>query len=274
MGFKPQRAFGPIARPWQRNARPPGMSTLLPHAEPFYSGDGTLGVLLLHGFTGSPQSIRQWAEHLASDGFRVALPCLPGHGTTWQELHTTRWEDWYGAAEAELKTLDAECDKVFVAALSIGSALALRLAEQHPDQVAGMSLVNPIVTQKDHRLRLLPLLRWVIPSVPGLINDIAKPGQDEGGYARMPLHPMYSLVLAGRQLRADLPKVASPLLIFKSNVDHVVGTSSVPLILSSVSSSDVTVVSLERSYHVATLDYDAEEIFTRTSEFFRRLGKD
>jgi carboxylesterase len=250
------------------------MSSVRPHAEPFYSGDAALGVLLLHGFTGSPRSMRPWAEYLAADGFRVALPRLPGHGTTWQELNTTGWQDWYGATEAEFEILTAECDRVFVAALSVGSALAVRLAEKYGEEVAGLSLVNPIITQKDSRLSVLRVLRKILPSVPGVANDIAKPGQDEGAYPRLPLNAVHSLVSIGPEIQADLPKVTSPLLIFKSSVDHTVGTSSVPLILSAVSSTDVTLVKLERSYHVATLDYDAEEIFKTTSDFFRRLGKD
>jgi carboxylesterase len=250
------------------------MATVRPGAEPFYSGAGRLGVLLLHGFTGSPRSMRPWAEHLVADGFRVALPRLPGHGTTWQELNTISWNDLYEAAEAVFKTLTSDCDKVFIAALSVGCALALRLAEQYGEQVAGLSLVNPIVTQKDSRYRLIPVLRRIIPSLPGAANDIAKPNQDEGGYLRMPLNTVHSLVLAGPQLRADLSKVTSPLLIFKSRIDHVVSTSSVPFIVSSVSSAEVTVMELDRSYHVATLDYDAELIFTTSSSFFGRLGKD
>jgi carboxylesterase len=270
----PGRAFGPIVGPWRRYLRPPDMTTVRPHAEPYRTGAGRLGVLLLHGFTGSPLSMRPWAEHLATDGFRVALPRLPGHGTTWQDLNTTTWSDWYGMAAAEFATLRDACDAVFVAALSVGCSLGLRLAEEHGEQVAGLSLVNPVVTQRDVRLRLLPLLRRLVPTFPGVVNDIAKPDQDEGGYPRLPLNALQSLVRAGPQLRADLKKVTSPLLIFKSSVDHVIDPSSVSLIMASVSSSDLTLRTLERSYHVATLDYDAEEIFTGSSEFFRRLAKD
>ena len=107
----PGRAFGPIVRPWQRYLRPPDMTTVRPHAEPYRAGTGRLGVLLLHGFTGSPLSMRPWAEHLAADGFRVVLPRLPGHGTTWQELNTTTWSDWYGTAELEFTSLATECEQ-------------------------------------------------------------------------------------------------------------------------------------------------------------------
>ena len=274
MRLAPQRAFGPVARPLQRYLRPPDMVTVRPDAEPFHAGEGRLGALLLHGFTGSPHSMRPWAEHLVADGFRVALPRLPGHGTTWQDLNTTGWQDWYGTAEAEFKTLQAGCDHVFLAGLSMGASLALRIAEQYADRVAGVSLVNPFVSQKDFRLRFLPLLRRVAPSFPGVTNDIAKPGQDEAGYPRLPLNALHSLVVAWTSLWPDLPKVTSPLLIFQSTIDHTIDTSSVPLILNSVSATDVTLVKLERSYHVATLDYDAKQIFTTSSSFFHRLGKD
>jgi carboxylesterase len=250
------------------------MRTVRPHAEPYHAGTGSLGVLLLHGFTGSPVSMRPWAEHLADDGFRVALPRLPGHGTTWQDLNTTGWFDWYRTAETEFTALAAECTHVFIAALSMGASLALRLAERYGEQVAGMVLVNPFVDTKDPRRRLLPVLRLVAPSFPGVVNDIAKPGQEEGGYSRLPLTALYSLVRAWRQLHADLPTVTSPLLIYQSHADHTVDTSSVPLIMAKVSSREVSLRTLPRSYHVATLDYDAEEIFAGSSDFFRQLAKD
>ena len=104
---------------------------LLPGAEPFHHEGGPVGVLLVHGFTGSPKSMRPWADHLAAAGLTVALPLLPGHGTRWQDMRQTRWEDWYAEADRELRTLTERCEQVFVCALSMGGALALRLAIVH-----------------------------------------------------------------------------------------------------------------------------------------------
>jgi carboxylesterase len=104
---------------------------------------GRIGVLLCHGFTGSPQSLRPWAEALAERGFSVELPLLPGHGTTWQHMNRTSWPQWYREVERALATLRTRCDVVVAAGLSMGGALALRLAEQHPDQVTALVLVNP-----------------------------------------------------------------------------------------------------------------------------------
>ena len=75
-----------------------------PGTEPFRHDGGSTGVLLCHGFTGSPASLRPWGEHLADEGHTVSLPLLPGHGTDWRELALTRWPDWYTAVERELPT--------------------------------------------------------------------------------------------------------------------------------------------------------------------------
>lgn len=242
-----------------------------PEAESYYGGAGPVGVLLCHGFTGSPQSLRGWAEHLAGEGFRVALPRLPGHGTSWQELNLTDWTDWYACVEREFSVLRAECATVFVAGLSMGGALAIRLAQQFGPDVAGLALVNPAVRSSDVRLRALPVLRHLTGSLAGISSDIAKPALDEGGYLRTPLHALHSLTRLWRVLAPELGRVNQPLLLFRSRVDHVVDPSSAALLLATVGSDDVTDVWLERSYHVATMDYDAPQIFAETDAFFRRV---
>jgi carboxylesterase len=241
-----------------------------PDAAPFYAGSSRVGVLLIHGFTGSPRSVRAWAEHLAADGFRVALPRLPGHGTTWQELAVTEWQDWYATVERELAVLRDDCDQVFVCGLSMGGGLALLAAVRHPE-IAGVVLVNAVVTSTDPRARALPVLRWFVKSLDGIANDIARPGVDEGGYGRTPLRAGYSMTQMWREIRRNLPQVKQPLLVFRSVEDHVVDPSSGEAILAAVGSTDVREVLLHRSYHVATMDYEAEDIFAGSSAFFRRL---
>ena len=118
---------------------------LMPGAEPWSHDGGPVGVLVLHGFTGSPRSMRPWAEHLAEAGFTVDLPRLPGHGTTWKDMQVTRWDDWYAEADRSLTALRERCATTFVVGLSMGGSLSLRLAEKRPDDVAGLVLVNPAV---------------------------------------------------------------------------------------------------------------------------------
>ncbi|CAM5292638.1 Carboxylesterase OS=Streptomyces violarus OX=67380 GN=FHS41_005791 PE=4 SV=1 [Streptomyces violarus] len=116
---------------------------VLAGAEPFRHEGGETAVLLCHGFTGSPQSLRPWAEHLAARGLTVSLPLLPGHGTRWEDLRMTGWQDWYAEVDRELRLLCERREQVFVAGLSMGGALALRLAAKHGDAVSGVVVVNP-----------------------------------------------------------------------------------------------------------------------------------
>lgn len=245
---------------------------VLPGAEPFaHHGSDEIGVLLCHGITGSPQSMRPWAEHLAAADFTVACPRLPGHGTSWRECNTTRWQDWYGTVESELARLVARCDSVFVFGLSMGGTLALRLAQRHPSDVAGLVLVNPSVTTRRRGSRLLPLLARVLPSLPGVAGDIAKPGVTELSYGRLPLRAAASLAELWRLVRRDLGEIRTPLLLFRSAVDHVVEPVNAELVLNGVSSDDVGEIVLAESFHVATLDHDAPTIFHGSTEFARRV---
>ena len=251
---------------------------LAPNAEPSLSdgdpeatGGHRIGVLLCHGFTGSPASLRPWAEHLAGHGYAVSLPRLPGHGTTWQEMNRTGWADWYAEIVRAFEKLHANCDQVVVGGLSMGGGLALALAADRGPEVAGVVLVNAAVANSDRRLLLLPVMKRLLPSFPGLGNDIKKPGVDEHGYDRTPLLALASLVKAWRDVRRDLAQVSQPILMFRSAEDHVVDPSSARIIAARVSSRDVTERILENSYHVATLDHDAPQIFTESETFVRRV---
>lgn len=242
-------------------------SIVVPGAEPFRADGGRTGILLSHGFTGSPASMIPWAQHLAELGYTVRVPLLPGHGTTWRDMNRTRWTDWYGELDAALTELRTTCDHVIVAGLSMGGCLALRLAEQRGSDVDALVLVNPAVHLDRLDLRLVPALQWILPSMPGIGNDIKRSGQDEIGYDRTPLKALASQLTMWKDVRANLSKVTQPLLLFRSNDDHVVDATSAPIILDGVSSTVTELVPLANSFHVATLDHDAPLIFERTAAF-------
>jgi carboxylesterase len=246
------------------------------HAQPFHAEgrpgpDGRrIGVLLSHGFTGSPASMVPWGKYLANLGYAVSVPRLPGHGTTWQDMNRTTFADWYAEVEREYDALKARSDKVVVAGLSMGGALAIWLAAHHPNDVAGLVLVNPAVASNNKQLLAVPLLKHVVKAMPGIGNDI-KMGGEEYGYDKTPLRALHSMMKAWKQVRADLPKVTCPLLLFRSAEDHLVDPSSARYILGEVSSRDATERILENSYHVATLDNDAPAIFEESDAFIRRV---
>ena len=249
-----------------------GPVAVMPGAKPFHhvGEPGAPGVLLCHGFTGTPQSMRPWGEHLAAQGWAVRCPRLPGHGTRWQELNSTRWPDWYACVEAELAVLAERDAPVFVFGLSVGGALALRLAARHPE-VRGLVVVNPSLATRRRDAPLLPLLSHVLPSLPGVVGDIARPGVEEVGYDRLPLRAAASLADFWAVVRAELDEVTQPLLVYRSSVDHVFEPVSVELLREGVGSRDVTEVVLRDSYHVATLDNDAPTIFAGSVDHVTRV---
>lgn len=235
-------------------------------AKPFYGGSGKVGVLFCHGFTGSPHSLREWASLTADAGYRVALPRLPGHGTSWQQMNLTGWQDWYACVERDFEELRDRCEQVFVAGLSMGGALALRLAERHPSDVTGLILVNPAVSSYP-KGRLAPLLQHFVASVQAIGSDLAVPQIDEHAYDRTPVKAAASMMKMWIEVRACLDLVHCPLLMFRSATDHVVPASSKDFILKHVSSQVIIERVLQRSYHVATMDYEREQIFAETLEF-------
>lgn len=244
-------------------------------ARPFaHDGTGTngdVGVLLCHGLTGSPQSLRPWADHLAKEGYTVRLPLLPGHGTRWQDANRTGFADWLATVTASLAELRTRCRSVVVCGLSMGGTLTLRLAELHPDAISGIVLVNPSILSLRRDMKFLPIIKYFVPSLKGIASDIADPTATEDGYDHTPLKAADSLRRAWKVVRAELPTIQLPVLLLYSATDHVVEPKNSRVLLEQIGSPDVTEVVLHRSYHVATLDYDAPEIFTRSIAFIERV---
>ncbi|MCW5952466.1 MAG: alpha/beta fold hydrolase [Propionibacteriaceae bacterium] len=236
------------------------------HARPLHLGQGRIAVLFLHGFNSSPHALREWAQLTADAGYRVALPRLPGHGTHWRELNATRWRDWYHCAEREFLALADTCDQVFIAGHSMGATLALRLASQHPARVAGLTLVNPALLLYGSQ-RLVLLASGVVPTVPSRAHDISRPGSQRHGYDHTPLAPAVSMFRMFADVRASLDLIHCPTLIFRSTADHVVPGRSTDYLQTHLSSDEIVVRDLPRSYHVATLDYDRDLIFAETLAF-------
>jgi carboxylesterase len=253
---------------------PTAPTDVLPGAEPFgFPGgsgpDGRTGVLLIHGFTGTPMSMRPWGEHLAAEGFAVSCPLLPGHGTRWQDCNVSTHDQWTTTVGEAFDALAAECDRVFVAGLSLGGTLATRLAEVRPDHLAGLLLVNPAFLTQRLDAKLLPLIARLTGSWAPIASDIKKPGVTELAYPKLPTRAMMQVRGLWAATRADLAKVTTPVIVFHSAEDHVVEPINTQVLLDGVSSTDTTEVVLRDSYHVATLDNDAPRIFADSVDWIR-----
>lgn len=237
----------------------------IPGAEAFRFDAGPVGALLLHGFTGSPASMRPMGRWLADRGMSVVGPRLPGHGTSIEDLAGTAWTDWEREAEAALTDLGGRCRDVIAVGLSMGGALALHLGTKHPDALRGVVAINPYV--QDPRLAFASVGRLFMRTTKGVINDIKRPGQDEVGYERIPVRALVPLSKLLRTVVAELPRMTLPLLVFSSGEDHTVKPANAQLVIERAGSARKELVRLENSYHVATLDHDAETIFERTLAF-------
>ena len=226
-----------------------------------------IGVLLVHGFTGSPASMRPWAEFLNSHGYTVMVPLLPGHGTTHHDLNLVHWQEWPAKVESELNLLLQSCDKVFICGLSMGGGTALNIATRYSRQLAGIILVNPMI-----HVTLVPhQLAWVISRFQKFRNsvgdDIKKPGVTEYGYDFLPAVGVYELLKMLHYTRKRLHDVTVPLQLFHSVEDHTLPVSNTEIVMKEVNSREKNRIELVNSYHVATMDYDAEIIFENSRVF-------
>jgi carboxylesterase len=244
---------------------------ILAGAEPFSSPGGPNGALVLHGFTGSPQSMRGLAEALAAAGFAVELPLLPGHGTSVEDMVTTGWADWSAAAEAAYEKLAANSDRVVVAGLSMGGTLTAWLASRHPE-IAGIVLVNPLIlpVAPEARQVLDIMIAQGVLEIPGIGSDIALPGVKELSYGMTPVPAAKALMDTVDSLASEWPKITCPVLLCNSPQDHVVAPESSEH-LAAVVQGPVERITLARSYHVATLDFDKDLIEREAVAFARRV---
>jgi carboxylesterase len=246
---------------------------LLPGCEPWSSpGGGPHGALVLHGFTGSPVSMRPLAEALAEAGFAVELPRLPGHGTSVEDMVETGWDDWLAEAERALEAVQARTPdgRVVVVGLSMGGALTAALAQGHPE-LAGIVVINaPVAAPAELAAAVEEMLAGGMEVMDSIGGDIADPDADEASYDGTPLRPLLTMIVAGEDVRARLPEIQVPTLIITSRQDHVVNPEDSDVLAEAIS-GPVERIWLEKSFHVATLDYDRAEVESATVAFAQRV---
>ncbi|MGO1397082.1 MAG: alpha/beta hydrolase [Brevibacterium yomogidense] len=229
-----------------------------PHSAWHQRGSAALpAILLLHGFTGSPSSMRPLAESLSDTSATLSIPRLPGHGGTWQQLRKTGWDQWRQAAIAAYDEAADEHPGVIVVGQSMGGALALALGiDRRPEAIV---TVNPALHVDSPLAPALPLLWPFVATIPSIGGDIEKPGVIEGANDRTPVRAVASMHRGLAGLREELWMIDCPVTVCLSGRDGVVSPRSFRTLRSRLSSSART-VALRRSRHVATLDHDADVI--------------
>jgi len=253
------------------------MTALIPGAEPWshvgsQTGSKRCGVLVIHGLTSNPDSTRGIAKAVAAAGFDVEMPLLPGHGTVMEDLLPIRWSDWVGEVEAAYATLAARVEEVLVVGLSLGGSLTLRIGANHPE-VVGIVCINPAAEPQVPEV--IEMLQGMIDGgtevLPGIRGDIADPDATESGYDGTPLRAVVSMLVDGlAPLAGEYAGMQMPMLLLNSPQDHVVEPKQSEFLVASYG-GPVERISLERSFHVATLDYDKDLINEATVAFAQRV---
>ena len=253
----------------------------------FYEGN-RIGVLLVHGMSGTPVEMRFIANGFAREGYTVACPQLAGHCETLEDLRRSTWQDWYASTQDALDKLAERCDHIFVAGLSMGGLLALRLAALNPDKVRGAMAYAPtlrldgwgvpwysrlfeLVRQKwcadlmmfserppygikDHRLR-------------ALIADALNSGYpSNAGFFSIPGGPMIKLRWLVRDLKKRLAGIKQPVLLIHPREDDRADLSNSHILQRSLGGR-VEMVVLEDSFHVITLDKQRDVVMQKSAAF-------
>ena len=244
-------------------------TTLLPGAEPFLLKGGSRGVLLLHGFTGSPAEMRLLGEHLNKEGFTVLAIRLPGHGATVEDMEPTNWRHWYGAALDGYLLLSGLCGEINVVGLSMGGLLALKLAAEHPLHSV-VALSTPVFLA-NRKIGLLPLYRLFRRYVPKKQRGYDILPKYFVGYDRTPLSSLSSLMHLIGQVIKDVSHINCPTLLVQARHEHTVRPESASFLFEQLNTTKKELFWLEKSGHIVTLDLERNLVFTRISEFIASI---
>ena len=252
---------------------------LRPGSEPFHFAGGDGGCLLVHGFTATPWEMRYLGEHLHSAGYTVHGVRLAGHATSPADLERSTWQQWYASARQGLLALQGSAAHTVVVGQSMGALLALRLAVEHPETVAGVALLAPALRLSArwlHWMRpafpvVLPFLTQRFRFVPKGDSDVADPQAraDTPSYRQVPLRAVHQLLQLQRHVRRLLPRVAQPVLVLHSRQDHTCPVANVDLVRRRVPGPVETRL-LARSYHVVSIDVERDDVAVCVADFTAR----
>lgn len=230
-------------------------------------GTNNKGVLLIHGYTGTPAEMRLLGEHLYQEGYTVLGVRLPGHGTTPEELNETIWQDWYAEAKKGFERLEKCCSEVMVAGLSMGGLLAIKVAAELPVKKAAFLSAPMFVFDK--RITFVSILRFFIPVLKKRKRNYFVAEKYNLAYDIMPTKPLVSLFklvdICKKQL---LKKITVPCIVMQSKIEHTVEPKSAQYIYDKISSEKKKIVWFEKSGHILTLDVEREKVFKEISKFF------
>jgi carboxylesterase len=236
---------------------------------PFFWEAGPIGVLLCHGFTATTAEVRLLAQELVLQGYTVAGPLLPGHGTSPEDCNRYTWEDWYTSLELTYQQISNRCKTVIIGGESTGALLVLRLACEHPEAAAVLCYAPALkLSLSRGGICLLSLLAPFVASIPKQPSPDDNPWQ---GYSVQPLKGAQQLIRLQKEVSPILPRIHQPILIMQGRLDPTVHPSVPQIIYDHVGSSIKELHWLENSTHCVILDKERDLAASLTINFLKRV---
>lgn len=233
-------------------------------AKEFYYKGNRTGVLLIHGFTGTPSEMHYLGEFLRDKGFTVKGILLKGHGTTPEDMRKCSFRDWMRGAAEGYKSLKQECDEVFAVGLSMGGLLSLYLARNY--DIKGAAVLSAPIRIHGRAAALSYLERNFKTYI---LRNSEKKDINIISYDRSPLAGVHNLFKLIRYVKENLQYIEKPVLIMQSYRDRTVSPMSANIIYNNIGSRDKSIIYLHKSGHVITCDKEKEQVFDEVCSFIK-----
>jgi carboxylesterase len=236
--------------------------------------EGSPGVLLLHGFGDTPQTLALLARKLHKSGYSLYAPLLPGHGRNMDAFGKSRATDWIAASKSALAEMRRRHNSVFVVGLSMGGALAVLLAAEL-DDIPALVLIAPYLGMP-RSLRLAASTHWAWERFVKEVNSrdprsIRDPIEREKNlaYGAVTGRTLFELSKVVRLARRSLPRVKAPTLIIQSREDPRCPPEIAEFALQALGAREKKLIWTEGAGHIITVDYGRERVFTEVEQWLR-----
>jgi carboxylesterase len=236
---------------------------------------------LIHGYTSTPDEMRELAEEIHSEfNETIFVTRLKGHGKVPSQIVDLTLYDWYEQVAKEYDTLNENCEKVNLIGFSFGGALATRLAENK--DVNNVYLLSPYIFARYNWYYLFKLENYLDIFADILVygkkNQIAQINSQEGldkhiAYWNMPFLPIKNSKTFFNEVKSDLNKINAPILLQQSKNDKTSDIKSSIYIYENVKSENKDLIIFEKSNHVIQEDYDKKEVIKNILNFEKKSRK-